>query len=117
MDDAGRPLLAQSGCSTRRRFEHLKISEYVGKLDTLLEKERNSTIPFDELGKSYFPLGPCEWPEVRSAISNSKFVETLASAPAGRYVVALTNGEVEVGFSFLESTGRSELHYVRFKKF
>ena len=94
-----------------------KISEYVEKVDALLEKERNSTVPFRELNRLYFPFGPCEWQEVLDAVSKSKFVETIVPAGAGIDVIALSNGSIEVGFSFLSKERRSQLDYVRFKKF
>jgi len=94
-----------------------KIAEYVERVDALLGKERNSITPFRQLNKEYFPFSPCEWPEIAIAVSKSKFVETIVPTVAGRYVVVLSNGNIEVGFSFLSKEQRSELDYARFKRF
>jgi hypothetical protein len=93
-----------------------RVTEYASKLDAMFVAERNSIIPYKQLNKSVFPLDRCNIREVLMVLSNSRFFQTAELKIGGRYVIALSNGNIKVGFAFVEDRSTTELDYVKVNK-
>jgi hypothetical protein len=94
-----------------------KLSEYVVELDQLLLKEKNWIRPFKDLNQKYFPLRDCEGNSLLQEVQRSGFLVSKSyNAKAGRYFFVFSNGDVETGFTYLISDGKSEFDYAMFTR-
>lgn len=92
-----------------------RVSVYVKTADAMLEddlrpKSRYSLEPYIALNKGALFEG-CTLQEVKAEISKSKFVQPFENTRRDRWIFALSNGRIEIGFSYLADEKKSRLHY------
>ena len=94
-----------------------KLSSYVAELDQLFLKEKNWIRPFKDLNQKHFPLRDCAVNALLHEVQRSSFLQSkYYDANTRRYFVVFSNGDVETGFTYLVSDGKSEFDYAMFTR-